>query len=193
MFTTTINSFQKAWWNDAGDIVLDNGVDKEKFIVNKNDSTWSRKDVPAKKAVAQNESYRVFCGTTKNALYSNALYVRTLSGDITTRALVAQSARVNNGNRQVALVFDADENPDGLDVVLALCHSYGLKCNFFFNGEFVRRYPKETREIAKSGHECAAIFFNNIDLTNKLVYDDNKFVSKGLVERRGRHCFGQRR
>lgn len=175
------SSAQKAWWNDAGDIVLDNGVDKEKFIVNKNDSTWSRKDVPAKKAVAQNESYRVFCGTTKNALYSNALYVRTLSGDITTRALVAQSARVNNGNRQVALVFDADENPDGLDVVLALCHSYGLKCNFFFNGEFVRRYPKETREIASSGHECAAIFFNNIDLTNKLVYDDNKFVSKGLA------------
>ena len=52
---------------------------------------------------------------------------------------------------------------------------------YFFNGEFVRRYPKETREIASSGHECAAIFFNNIDLTNKLVYDDNKFVSKGLA------------
>lgn len=175
------SSSQKAGWNENGDIVFDNGVDSDRFVLSQKDLSWSKQNAAAVKTAAQNESYRAFCGTTKNVLYSNALYVRTLSGDITTRALIPQSARLNNDSRQVALVFDADENPDGLDVVLALCHSYGLKCNFFFNGEFVRRYPKETREIAKSGHECAAIFFNNIDLTNKYVYDDNKYVSKGLA------------
>lgn len=179
--TLFASSAKRAWWDDNGDVVFDNGIDKEKFIYNQNDLSWRKENVPAKKSVLQNENYRVFCGTTKNALYSNSLYVRTLTGDITTRSLVPQSAKVNDFNRQVALVFDADENPDGLDIVLALCRRYELGCNFFFNGEFIRRYPKETREIANSGHECAAIFFNNIDLTNKFVYDDNKFVSKGLA------------
>lgn len=175
------SSAQKAWWNESGDIVLDNCIDNEKFVLNASDMTWRCESVPAKKAVLQNDNYRVFCGSTKNGLYTNSLYVRTLSGDITTRALIPQTARSNDANRQVALVFDADENPDGLDIVLALCHSYDLSCNFFFNGEFVRRYPKETKEIAGGGHECAAIFFSDIDLTNKFVYDDDKFVSKGLA------------
>ena len=175
------SSAKNAWWNESGDIVLDNEIDKDKFIFNKNDSSWRREDVAATKAIVQNERYRVFCGTTKNSLYANSLYVRNLSGDITTRALIPHTASANSVNRQVALVFDADENPDGLDIVLALCHSYNLNCNFFFNGEFVRRYPKETREIANGGHECSAIFFNNIDLTNKYVYNDNKYISKGLA------------
>lgn len=179
--TLFASSAQRAWWNDNGDIVLDNGIDAEKYVISKEDSSWSKDSVPAKKAATQNENYRAFCGSTKNALYSNALYVRTLKGDITTRALIPQTARLNDANRQVSLVFDADENPDGLDIVLAVCHSYDLKCNFFFNGEFIRRYPKETKEIAASGHECAAIFFSSVDLTNKFVYDDDKYVSKGLA------------
>ena len=179
--TLFASSAQRAWWNDNGDIVLDNGIDAEKYVISKEDSSWSKDSVPAKKAATQNENYRAFCGSTKNALYSNALYVRTLKGDITTRALIPQTARLNDANRQVYLVFDADENPDGLDIVLAVCHSYDLKCNFFFNGEFIRRYPKETKEIAASGHECAAIFFSSVDLTNKFVYDDDKYVSKGLA------------
>jgi len=175
------SSAAKAAWNKDGEIVFDNEVDKERFVFNETDGSWKREACGFPQTETQNDRYRAFCGSTKNSFYSNALYIRTLAGDITTKALIARSAMQNNLNRQVALVFDADENPDGLDIVLALCRSYGLSCNFFFNGEFIRRYPKETREIANGGHECAAIFFNNIDLTNKYVYSDNKYISKGLA------------
>ena len=174
------SSASGASWNQDGEIVLDNGIDKELYVCNE-DGSWRKESCGLPKGGLQNSNYRVFCGTTRNARFANSLYVRTLKGDITTRALVAKSARLNNVDNQAALVFDADENPDGLNAVLAICHNYGIKCNFFFNGEFIRRYPDETKEIAKSGHECAAIFFNNIDLTNKFVYNDPKFISKGLA------------
>ena len=179
--TLFASSAKKAWWNGDGEIVLANGVDQEEFVFNENDGLWRKEDVPEKKANLQNANYRAFCGTTRNALFANALYVRTLSGKIATMPLIPRSAAALSATRQAALAFDADENPDGLNAILAVCHNYGLKCNFFFNGEFIRRYPDETKEISKSGHECAAIFFNNIDLTNKAVYGDPKFISKGLA------------
>ena len=175
------SSAKKAWWNDGGEIVFSNGVDKKNFVLNESDGSWRLEECGERKANLQNADYRVFCGTTRNALYGNALYVRTLAGKITTTPLVPRAAASVNENRQAALVFDADENPDGLNAIIAVCHNYDLKCSFFFNGEFIRRYPDETKEIAKSGHECAAIFFNNIDLTNKAVYGDPKFISKGLA------------
>ncbi|MBO7123613.1 MAG: polysaccharide deacetylase family protein [Treponema sp.] len=191
--TLFASSGTAAGWNEEGEIVLDNGVDKERYVYNEGDHSWRKEDCELPKAAGQNPSYRVFCGSTRNARFANALYVRTLKGDITTKALVAKSARLNNVDNQAALVFDADENPDGLNAILAICHNYGIRCNFFFNGEFVRRYPEETREISKSGHECAAIFFNNIDLTNKFVYSDPKYVSKGLarLEDEFFQCTGQ--
>ncbi len=175
------SSGKKAWWNGDGEIVLSNGVDQEKFILNENDGLWRRESVPEKKMNLQNANYRAFCGTTRNALFANSIYIRTLTDKISTLPLIPRTAAALSVNKQAALVFDADENPDGLNAILAVCHNYGLKCNFFFNGEFIRRYPEETKEIAKSGHECAAIFFNNIDLTDKAVYGDSKFIAKGLA------------
>ena len=175
------SSAKKAWWNADGEIVLANGVDQDKFILNESSGLWRQENLADRKPNLQNANYRVFCGTTRNALFENAIYVRSLNDKISTQPLIARSAAALSMTRQAALVFDADENPDGLNAILAVCHNYGIKCNFFFNGEFIRRYPDETREIAKSGHECAAIFFNNIDLTNKAVYGDPKFIAKGLA------------
>lgn len=175
------SSAKRSWWNEKGDVVVCNDVDQEQFSFNEMEKVWSLSEEPERKSDSQNPRYRVFCGSTRNSIYSNALYVRTLSGKITTIPLIARSAELNSNLNQAALVFDADENPDGLNTVLAICNNYGIKCSFFFNGEFIRRYPNETKEIANSGHECAAIFFNNIDLTNTAVYNDTKFVSKGLA------------
>ncbi|MCR5047302.1 MAG: polysaccharide deacetylase family protein [Treponema sp.] len=175
------SSAKKSWWNEDGQIVLANGVDKNKFVLNEAEGKWSLQEELDKKNVMQNSRYRVFCGSTRNSFFANSLYVRTLAGKITTLPLIPRSAALNSVNNQASLVFDADENPDGLNSVLAVCNNYGIKCTFFFNGEFIRRYPDESKEIAKSGHECAAIFFNNIDLTNKAVYGDTKFIAKGLA------------
>ena len=175
------SSAVRSWWNEQGEIVFSNGIDEQKFILNENENSWRVENVQDRKSNVQNQNYRVFCGTTRNALFANAPYIRSLEGKIATLPLIPRAAAPNSSVRQAALVFDADENPDGLNAILAICHNYGIKCNFFFNGEFIRRYPGETREIAKSGHECAAIFFNNIDLTNKYIYSDPKFIAKGLA------------
>lgn len=173
-------SAKKAWWDKNGDIVFKDCA-SHTFVLNENSNRWTYTPSPEKKTSVQNDEYRVFCGTTKNALYKNALYIRTLAGKITTRAYVAQSATAAPPRNKAALIFDADENADGLESILAVCSDYNIKATFFFNGEFIRRYPNETRKIAESGHECAAIFFNGIDLTNKFVYDDKKYVAKGLA------------
>lgn len=153
-------------------------------MLDEENSTWTDltgSEITQTPPCLQNSNYRIFAGTTKNSFYENALYVRTLSGKITTKALLSKNVLHSEPRQKVALVFDADENADGLNAVLALCNEYNLKCTFFFNGEFIRRYPAETKRIAQTGHECAAIFFNNIDLLDKIVYNDKTFIAKGLA------------
>lgn len=173
------SSAKDAWWNGEAIVLRDekNGA----YIFSGKDGTWLKENQAEKRGSLQNQTYRIFAGATKNDFYENALYVRTLAGKITTRALVEQTAAQTSLGKKVAIVFDADENCDGLDSILALCNEFNLKCTFFFNGEFVRRYPSETKKIAHSGHECAAIFFYNIDLMNKAVYNDKTFIARGLA------------
>lgn len=174
------SSAKEAWWSGDKIILCDekNGV----HIFSEQGGIWIKESQTVKRVALQNQNYRIFCGATKNDFYENAIYVRTLAGKITTRALVEQTAAQNNSfGKKVAIVFDADENCDGLDSILALCNEFNLKCTFFFNGEFVRRYPSETEKIAQSGHECAAIFFYNINLMDKAVYNDKTFIARGLA------------
>lgn len=189
---SVLNSSQKklfpssayfAWWLDENQVALKNQSD-DVFLFDEKNSTWqdlSESEILETPPRLQNSSYRIFAGTTKNSFYENALYVRTLAGKITTKSLLAKNVLHSEPRQKVALVFDADENADGLNAILALCNEYNLKCTFFFNGEFIRRYPAETKRIAQTGHECAAIFFNNIDLFDKVVYNDKTFIAKGLA------------
>ncbi len=173
-----------AFWNKDGNIILLDDMGKN-YQLSADEKNWtlarSENHENVLPASTQNDSYRVFAGTTKNALYKNAVYIRTLAGKISTRPLIAQSAKTVPPRNKASIIFDADENADSLNVVLAICNNYNIKCTFFFNGEFIRRYPIETKLIAESGHECAAVFFNNIDLTDKTVYYDDKFIAKGLA------------
>ena len=177
------SSARSAWRIGENQIALKN-QNGNLFLLDEKKSTWmnlGENEILEPAPRLQNSSYRIFAGTTKNSFYENALYVRTLAGKITTKSLLAKNVLHSEVRQKVALVFDADENADGLDAVLALCNEYNLKCTFFFNGEFIRRYPAETKRIAQTGHECAAIFFNNIDLLDKVVYNDKTFIAKGLA------------
>ena len=172
-----------AWWIGENQIAFKN-QNGNAFLLDEENSTWTDltgSEITQTPPCLQNSNYRIFAGTTKNSFYENALYVRTLSGKITTKALLSKNVLHSEPRQKVALVFDADENADGLNAVLALCNEYNLKCTFFFNGEFIRRYPAETKRIAQTGHECDAIFFNNIDLLDKIVYNDKTFIAKGLA------------
>lgn len=173
------SSAKEAWWD--GDKIVLRDEKKGAFIFSEQGGTWLKENQAEKRVALQNQNYRIFCGTTKNGFYENAIYVRTLAGKITTRALIEQTVAENSSGKKVAIVFDADESCDGLDSILALCNEFNLKCTFFFNGEFIRRYPSETKKIAQSGHECAAIFFYNINLMDKAVYNDKTFIARGLA------------
>jgi hypothetical protein len=65
--------------------------------------------------------------------------------------------------------------------ILSVLKEYDVPATFFVNGEFVRRYPSETKQVAASGYECASLFFTNADLTGKGFVVDADFIRRGLA------------
>ena len=65
--------------------------------------------------------------------------------------------------------------------ILYVLKKYKIPATFFINGEFIRRYPKETVQVAKSGYECGSMFFTALDLTSKDFVVDEDFVRRGLA------------
>lgn len=129
---------------------------------------------------AQNGAYRVYCGTTPNKIYSNALYVRTLAANPTTKAVFSESIERTPAKRKVALVFDAYDNADGLSKIISALRRFNVPGTFFLNGEFIRRYPNQTRQITINGFECASMFFTTSDLTERTFLIDADFIRRGL-------------
>jgi len=83
--------------------------------------------------------------------------------------------------REVALVFNAVDNSDGLTETLMTLSEYGLKCTFFLNGDFIRQNPEAAQEIARSGHEVGSLFHTNFNLTDSRFVVDQEFIKRGLA------------
>lgn len=83
--------------------------------------------------------------------------------------------------REVALVFNAMDSDDGLAGILSTLAAYGLRCTFFVNGEFIRRYPDAVREIADSGHEVGSAFHRVFNMVDARFAIDDAFVRAGLA------------
>ncbi|MBQ8013741.1 MAG: polysaccharide deacetylase family protein [Treponema sp.] len=129
----------------------------------------------------QNAHYRVYTGLTDNKLYENALYVRNFAGMGKSYALYPETIQPSDERKKVALMFDAMDSADGLTHILAVLASYDIKATFFLNGEFIRRYPQECRQIIESGHDCASMYFSTADLTEKGFVIDEDFIRRGLA------------
>ena len=129
----------------------------------------------------QNGRYRVFVGSTANQRYKNALYIRNLSGGVENKALFPDTAVKTAAPKRVVLAFDAMDSADGLTRILSVLKEYDVPATFFVNGEFVRRYPAETKQIAAGGYECASLFFTTADLTGKGFVVDADFIRRGLA------------
>lgn len=129
----------------------------------------------------ENGRYRLFTGTTQNKKYENALYIRTLSRKAVTKPMCRESTVKTSVPKKVALVFDAYDNADGLTDILYVLQKYRVKATFFLNGEFIRRYPMETRQIQLSGYETASMFFSTTDLVNNSFIVDEDFIVRGLA------------
>jgi peptidoglycan/xylan/chitin deacetylase (PgdA/CDA1 family) len=58
---------------------------------------------------------------------------------------------------------------------------YNLKATFFFNGEFVRRFPNAVQEILNQDHTCASMFYTTFSLDTNDFKIDEEFIRKGLA------------
>ncbi|MBR1536617.1 MAG: polysaccharide deacetylase family protein [Treponema sp.] len=129
----------------------------------------------------QNAKYRVYTGLTDNKLYENALYIRNFSGSGTSYAVYPKTVEISDERKKIALIFDALDSSDGLTHILSVLAGYDIKATFFLNGEFIRRYPKECKQIIESGHDCASMYFSTADLTEKGFIIDEEFIRRGLA------------
>ncbi len=142
------------------------------------DSPLKQTDI---KHTIQNGKYRVFTGSAQNLLYKNAIYIRTLAGKSVTRALYADTVKEGFERKKVAIIIDALDSSAGLTHILSVLKEYNIDSTFFLNGEFIRRYPSEVKQIVSSGFDCASMFFTNADLTEKGFFVDNDFIRRGLA------------
>lgn len=130
---------------------------------------------------SRNGRYRLFCGDTPNKNYENALYVRTLTGKAVTNPVYSESTKKIEEKKKVALVFDAYDNADGLTRILYEMGLYNVTGTVFINGEFIRRYPNETRQISVSKNEVASMFFTKSKLTQSGFVIDENYIRRGLA------------
>ena len=60
---------------------------------------------------------------------------------------------VDTDVKEVAFTFNCAWGTDGLDEILQLLTDEGIKCTFFFVGDFAKKYPEAVRRIYNAGHE----------------------------------------
>ncbi|MDF2595600.1 MAG: polysaccharide deacetylase family protein [Clostridia bacterium] len=60
-----------------------------------------------------------------------------------------------NGEKKVALSFDAAWGAEDTDQLLEILEKYKVKTTFFVVGDWVRKYPVEVKKLAEAGHDIA--------------------------------------
>ncbi len=168
------------WEGNDGTIVADTG-NQNYYKYNSEKATWKKTSIANANASSQNGRYRIFEGTSSNKQYENALYIRTLSKKAVTKPLYQESVQKTAELTKVALVFDAYDNADGLSEILSVLRKYHVPATFFINGEFIRRYPAETKQIVLNGYQTASMFFSQTDLVNNPFVVDEEFIRRGLA------------
>lgn len=177
-----LSSVSSAYWTmDSTTVIADNNSGNNYELLTEF-NTWRKLGLSAKRESSiQNGRYRVFLGTSTNCNYENAIYVRTLGKSPLTSALYKETAKKKLTSKRVALVFDAYDNADGLARVISIMKKYKVSGDFFINGEFIRRYPLETKQIVTNGFNCNSMFFSLSDLTQDTFIIDEEFIRRGLA------------
>ena len=180
--TITLSSALECNWDASDNSILAGVAGGSYFKFNSAKGTWTQIVPPLRlHSLSQNGRYRVFTGKTQNPNYENALYIRTLTDTAVTKAVYPVSVEKQSEKRKVALIFDACDNADGLPQILSALKKYNVSGTFFVNGEFIRRYPMETKQIVQNGHDCASMFFTTADLTAQGFTITEDFIRRGLA------------
>ena len=180
--TVTLSSASAGYWNDSDYSIIADSGNSNYYVYNQKKHTWSKMEseiIPTPEK--QNGRYRVYIGTTQNKNYDNAIYVRSLSKNAVTIPVFPESARKSAEKKKVALAFELYDNADGLPLILSGLKKFNVRGSFFLNGEFIRRYPSETKQIVTNGHLCASMFFTTANLTENSFVINEDFVRRGLA------------
>jgi len=160
----------------------------------------SRETLNPRVSTMISDKYRVYLKMVSGYSYENVVMMRNLSG-VETYPLFelprqqfepfpevdepVNFTRFHHGSRirrrEVALVFNARDNAEGISTVLQVLDSYDLKSTFFVNGDFIRQNPGATRDIADSGHEVGNLFYVNYEMANPRYKLDKDFLKQGLA------------
>lgn len=63
--------------------------------------------------------------------------------------------RVVTDEKKVAVTFNCAWDDSSTDSVLRTLREHGVRCTFFFVGDYARKYPEDVRKIINDGHEPA--------------------------------------
>lgn len=178
MLSTAIAGY---WDKSTGEIAALSSEkgDYYKYLPEK--ATWRKAFFSSPSPQNQNGRYRIFTGITPNSQYENALYIRSLNKKPVTNPMFPKSVEKTNESIKVALVFDCYDNSDGLSRILSMLKKYKVDGTFFLNGEFIRRYPSETKQIVLNNYNVGSMFFSKTDLINNSFLVDENFVRRGLA------------
>lgn len=176
-----LSAVDTAFWTEEDKTIVADAGGNNYYKFLRETSTWQKTQSAEEKLENENGRYRIFTGATPNKLFENALYIRTLNKKAVTKPMYRQSVKKQPERKKIALVFDAYDNSDGLTKIIAVLQKYNVPATFFINGEFVRRYPAETRQIAYNGYQTGAMFFSMTDLVNNPFIIDESFIRRGLA------------
>ena len=181
-FLLTLSSCKAGYWNPVSGKIICNNNSGDDYEYEKESRTWKRVGLSTNRVpVTQNGRYRVFVGNAINSNFENSIYVRTLTSKPTTKVLYSQTRKKIAPKKKIALIFDAYDNSDGLSKVITTLNKYDINPTFFINGEFIKRYPSETKQISIYNFDCASMFFSAIDLTDNTFVIDEDFIRRGLA------------
>lgn len=198
LYDLSVNDYS---WSTQGDKILGK-LDSSEIAEYNGTLEWLHtKESALNKKQNKNLSDRIYIDKT-TGYFENMIYIRSLHNYKTTpllnepygfvrfnkfekKEIENTSTVFSHGNRkgknQVAFVFDAVEDMNGIAEILYTLKKNNISATFFINGNAIHRNLFAVKEIVSAGHQCGSLFFTNMDFTNTNYMLDEKFIMQGLA------------
>lgn len=109
----------------------------------------------------------------------------TFFGSPRINYLARNITRGDQSRPQIALTFDGGAGNSATNHILDYLKEKNVKCTMFLTGQFIKRFPEETRRIVREGHEVGNHTWSHPHLTTfteNRKHQTNKGVTGELVQ-----------
>lgn len=104
-------------------------------------------------------------GINQNGQIRTLESITTFFGSPRIKYLAADITRGNRTSPKIALTFDGGAGNGGTAPVLNYLEEKNIQCTMFLTGQFIKKYPIETRRIIENGHEVGNHTWSHPHLT----------------------------